>query len=108
MRRCATVYHGTREAGLLKEFTDPRVYRFTYDSEYLRDGQAVSLTLPLQAESFESPSLFSFFSGLVPEGWYLDVVTRTIKVDPSDTFGLLLATCGDCVGAVSIREVTDA
>ena len=72
--------------------------------EYLRDGRAIALTLPLQAEPFESPVLFPFFAGLVPEGWYLHIVSPTIKVDERDTFGLLIKTCGDCVGAVSVRE----
>ena len=107
MTRCGAVYVRERRAGLLEE-QNGGGYRFTYDADYLVGGQAVSLGLPLQAEPFESPSLFPFFAGLVPEGWYLEIVTRTIKVDAADVFGLLLATCGDCIGAVSIREVTDA
>ncbi len=51
--------------------------------------------------------LFSFFAGLVPEGWYLRIVSQTLKVDPTDTFGLLLRTCGDCIGAVSVREASN-
>jgi serine/threonine-protein kinase HipA len=39
----------------------------------------------------------------VPEGWYLRIVAPTIKVDETDTFGLLMNTCEDCIGAVSIR-----
>ena len=61
------------------------------------------MTLPLQAAPFESRELFPFFAGLVPEGWYLRIVAPTIKVDETDTFGLLMHTCEDCIGAVSIR-----
>ncbi|MFC1764608.1 HipA N-terminal domain-containing protein [Planctomycetota bacterium] len=107
MSRCGVVYFGTCRAGLIEEL-EAGGYRFTYDADYLNDGKAVSLSLPLQAKPFESSGLFPFFAGLIPEGWYLEIVTRTIKVDANDTFGLLLATCGDCIGAVSIREVTDA
>lgn len=103
MRR-ATVYFQNRPAGDLVELDEGRGYRFTYASDYVGDGQPISLTLPLQAEPFESPDLFSFFAGLVPEGWYLSIVAPTIKVDEDDTFGLLLHTCRDCVGAVSLVE----
>ena len=66
------------------------------------------LSLPLQDAPFESKEMFPFFAGLVPEGWYLRIVSPTIKVDEHDTFGLLLKTCGDCIGAVSLREATNA
>ena len=106
MTRQAAVYCGEQYAGILEETGDPRGYRFTYDATY--QGPAVSLTLPLQSEPFVSAGLFPFFAGLIPEGWYLDIVTRTIKVDPADTFGVLLATCSDCIGAVSLRETHNA
>ena len=115
MNRQAQVYHRDRLAGTLAELPEGG-YRFVYDPAYLELGSAISLTLPLQAEPFESPELFPFFAGLVPEGWYLRIVAPTIKVDETDTFGLLLHTCEDCIGAVSVRalpvdsgeEVTDA
>ena len=104
MTRQADVFYRNRLAGRLTELPDG--YRFVYDESYLADGPAISLTLPLQAEPFESATLFPFFAGLVPEGWYLHIVSPTIKVDEHDTFGLLMKTCGDCIGAVSLREVS--
>ncbi len=106
MSRQADVFYRNRLAGRLTELPEGG-YRFVYDQEYLRDGEPISLTLPLQAEPFESQTLFPFFAGLVPEGWYLHIVSPTIKVDEQDTFGLLIKTCGDCIGVVSAREVTD-
>ena len=106
MNRMADIYYQDRLAGRLEEIRDS-AYRFTYNKIWLDEGEPVSLTLPLQAEPFESNKLFSFFAGLVPEGWYLNIVSRTVKVDKSDTFGLLIKTCGDCIGAVSVREVSD-
>lgn len=106
MMRRADVYLRDRLAGQLTEI--PGGYRFTYDRSYLKDGPAISLSLPLQEAPFESKELFSFFAGLVPEGWYLRIVSPTIKVDEHDTFGLLLKTCGDCIGAVSVREAAHA
>ena len=105
-RRQADVFYRKQLAGRLTELPDG--YRFTYDSTFLLEGPAISLTLPLQTEPFESRTLFSFFAGLVPEGWYLKVVSTIIKVDEDDTFGLLIKTCGDCIGSVSVKGVDDA
>jgi len=104
MNRMADIYFKDRLAGRLEEINN-NGYRFTYNKTWLAEGEPVSLTLPLQAEPFESSKLFPFFAGLVPEGWYLEIVSRTIKVDKSDTFGLLIKTCSDCIGAVSVKEV---
>jgi len=107
MSRQAHVYYRERLAGTLTELQEGG-YRFVYDPAYLDEGPAISLTLPLQTEPHESRVLFPFFAGLVPEGWYLSIVAPTIKIDENDTFGLLLHTCQDCVGAVSLREAADA
>ena len=106
MTRRADVFFRDRLAGRLTELPDGG-YRFVYHKAYLRDGEPISLTLPLRAEPLESGTLFPFFAGLVPEGWYLRIVSPTIKVDQRDTFGLLMHTCGDCIGAVGLREVAD-
>ncbi len=102
--RSIKVYYRKQYAGLLSENDNGR-YSFVYDPEYLTKGPAISLTLPLQAESFDSEVIFPFFAGLVPEGWYLHIAAATIKVDEHDTFGLLMKTCGDCIGAISLKEV---
>lgn len=91
-------------AGILSE-TDEG-YSFSYNSEYLlRDNaSAVSLTLPLTEKTFASKTLFSFFDGIIPEGWLLEVVSRNWKIDPKDRFGLLLVACKDSIGSVSVKE----
>jgi serine/threonine-protein kinase HipA len=104
MTRSAKVYYRKQFAGILSEKAEGR-YRFVYDAEYLVKAPAISLTLPLQKEVFESETMFPFFAGLIPEGWYLHIVAPTIKVDEHDTFGLLMRTCGDCIGAVSLQEL---
>ena len=103
--RSARVFVRDDLAGLLRE-TDEG-YVFLYDTAYLtKDLPAISLTLPRQAEPYISPTLFPFFDGLIPEGWLLNLVSKNWKLDPRDRFGLLLAACRDCIGAVSIREVS--
>lgn len=64
----------------------------------------VSLTLPLRPEPYASKTLFSFFDGLIPEGWLLEVVTRNWKLDSRDRFGLLLVACRDGIGNVRVQE----
>lgn len=108
MNRSACVLWLEQPAGYLKE-TDEG-YHFQYLKEYLDDPscEAVSLTLPLRQEPFISKTMFSFFDGLIPEGWLLDVVQTTWKVDPRDRMGLLLACCKDCIGAVSIVQENES
>ncbi len=100
--RRAFVYVYNVYAGELCE-TDEG-YSFSYDKEYLSSGDAhpVSLTLPIREESYTSKTLFSFFDGLIPEGWLLDVVSRNWKIDSKDRFALLLVACKDAIGSVSI------
>ena len=92
-------------AGKLIE--DDNGYHFSYSAEYLKAKGAVqvSLTLPLQAETFHSDNLFPFFDGLIPEGWLLEIAHKNWKINPRDRMGLLLTTCGDCIGNISVKEV---
>ena len=102
--RTAYVYVRDTFAGTLKE-TDFG-YSFAYDEEYLlKDSStAVSLTLPMKKEEYTSRTLFSFFDGLIPEGWLLNIVTDNWKIDRKDRFGLLLVACKDPIGNVRIKE----
>jgi len=61
----------------------------------------------LTDKAYESASLFPFFLGLIPEGWLLDIASRTLKIDPDNAFDMLLATCGDCIGAVKVIPVLE-
>ena len=63
--------------------------------------------MPIQDAPYIGETLFPFFDGLIPEGWLLDIAEETWKLNPRDRFGLLLACCRSCIGAVSIREVKD-
>lgn len=102
MIRAGDVYMYEHLAGLIQE--DDEGYHFQYNSHYLNqeNAQAISLTLPLQKEPFHQKVLFSFFDGLIPEGWLMDIAIENWKISPRDRMGLLLSTCRDCIGAVSI------
>jgi len=40
-------------------------------------------------ETFHSMVMFSFFDGLILEGWLLDIAERNCKLNPRDGMGLL-------------------
>lgn len=101
-QRRAKVMFQDQYAGLIEEIDGG--YRFTYDPEYLKHGRPVSISLPLAAKPYVRKKLFAFFRGLLPEGWYKEIVDRTLKIDEEDDFGMLMATCHDCIGAVWITE----
>ncbi|MBQ6723164.1 MAG: HipA N-terminal domain-containing protein [Paludibacteraceae bacterium] len=94
-------------AGTIREDEDG--FTFQYDPDYLQrdDAQPVSLTLPIREEPYVSQVIFPFFDGLIPEGWLLDVATKSWKINERDRMGLLLACCNDCIGAVSIEEMVN-
>ena len=94
-----------QSAGIIEELDGDT--RFTYLPEWVRKPGAspISLTLPVRKEPYISKGLHPFFENLLPEGWLLDVTTKTLRISKNDPFGLLLATCSDCVGAVEIEPV---
>jgi len=93
---------GNKRAGILSK--DNTGYSFTYDKDYLITGSPVSSSLPLQSKSYQSEYLFPFFQGLLPEGWYNDIVCRQLKIDTDDEFSILADSCTDCIGAVWLRK----
>jgi len=101
--RKAEVHFKDELAGFLSETENG--YRFAYDKNFLGGGQPISVSLPLRETPYESKELFSFFEGLLPEGWYLDIVSATAKVDEHDSFGILLATSANTIGAVSVHKI---
>jgi serine/threonine-protein kinase HipA len=102
--RKAYVYVRNLFSGILQETEEG--YSFSYDKQYLLNELAtpVSLTLPLKEDIYFSKTMFSFFDGLIPEGWLLDIVVRNWKIQSNDRFGLLLISCKDSIGNVTIRE----
>ncbi len=94
--RKAKVYHDSRFCGLLEESDNG--YRFTYSDEWFQDiGQKV----------YESPKFFSFFDGLIPEGYLFQEVIRHWNIPTHDRFGILLKSGADCIGAVTLEEVEE-
>lgn len=102
--RKAKVFYKEKLAGYLTETEDGCV--FQYDEKFLKENISISISLPAREEPYESKELFPFFRGLLPEGWYLDIVGATQKVDTKDLFGVLLSTTSmDTIGAVTVRKM---
>jgi HipA-like protein len=101
--RRGVIFLAGQRAGILEETSEGT--RFTYDASWLTrpDALPISLTMPLRAEPYESRGLHPFFENLLPEGWLLELSTAKLKISKDDAFGLLLATCADCIGAVEVR-----
>lgn len=100
MRKGAVYYKG-RYAGELME-CDNGHFRFTYDTNYIKDGVAIAFRLPLTQAPYESKGLPPFFEGLTSEGWLRKLQAQTQGVEYSDSFGLLLNNGRDLVGAVTV------
>ncbi len=101
--RKVNVYFKSDLAGYLSETNEG--YIFQYDQEFLKKNIPISISLPPREEPYKSAEFFPFFKGLLPEGWYLDIVSATQKVDPRDYFAVLASTASvGTIGAVTIRK----
>lgn len=101
----AKIYMHESWAGTLTE--DEEGYHFEYEKEYLnsKNPEPISLTLPLSANIYTTNVLFPFFDGLIPEGWLLEIAERNWKINARDRMSILLATCKNCIGAVSVEPL---
>lgn len=95
--------------GTIREQDDGRETTFRYDDNWLTrpDAIPISLTIPLSPEPVVSRGLHPFFDNLLPEGWLLGLSVDKLKIAPDDAFGLLLAVCADCIGAVEVVASQD-
>ena len=100
--RSAIVRLDGQRVGTLTE--DDRTVTFQYDEAWVQNAKSVpvSLTLPLQSKPYVTNGLHPFFENLLPEGWLLEIATSKLKISKDDAFGLLVATCADCIGAAEI------
>jgi serine/threonine-protein kinase HipA len=91
--------------GVIGETDDSTEFRYAPEWLARKDAVPISLTLPLRSEPYTSEGLHPFFENLLPEGWLLELSSKKLRISKDDAFGMLLATCGDCVGAVEIEPI---
>ena len=71
---------------------------------YIDDTFCGILTEDSEGYHFSYEMMFPVFDGLIPEGWLLDIVHKSWKIDARDRMSLLLVCCKDCIGNLSVRE----
>lgn len=79
---------------------------FSYAPVYLNspDARAVSLSLPLQEETFDPDVTRNFFEGLLPEGFTRQTVAQILHHDENDYMALLSVLGRECIGAIKIID----
>ncbi len=107
MRR-GKVFYKDHFAGIVLE-SDEGGYVFQYDKHYVKEHPAefITFTMPVTEKPYTEKRLFTFFEGLIPEGWLLEIASENWKINRNDRMGLLLACCQNCIGAVSVVPITD-
>lgn len=103
MRRANILYKGDY-AGVLTQHDDGS-FTFSYNDAWMQDDSkpAISLTLPKSQKEYQSKYLFPFFYNMLPEGSNKQLVCKTMRIDSTDYFGLLLTTAkNDTIGAVRV------
>ncbi len=106
--RQGKVFYKDDFAGILTE-TDEGEYLFAYDNGYIKQfpNQPIAFSMPVSDKVYQDNRLFAFFEGLIPEGWLLEIASKSWKLNQNDRMGLLLACCKNCIGAVSVIPVID-
>ncbi len=104
MTKALTVYFFDAAVGSLTQTAGK--LSFTYHDSWLAhpDSQALSCSLPLQADAFNDAQSRPFFAGLLPEGELRKLLARQFQVSDANSFGLLNEIGGECAGAVTFLE----
>ena len=106
--RHGKVFYKDHLAGIITE-TDDGEYIFQYDHQFVKDhtNEFITFTMPVTNKPYTEKRLFSFFDGLIPEGWLLNIASKNWKINKNDRMGLLLACCRNCIGAVSVEPIIE-
>ena len=106
--RKGIVKYNNEPAGVLTE-EDNGEYVFVYDELYIQKypNQFITFQMPVSKHMYRSKRLFSFFNGLIPEGWLLNIAVESWKINKNDRMGLLLACCQNAIGAVSVHPLNN-
>ena len=104
--RQARIYYQDKVVGILTE-TDEGEYVFQYEEDYIENhpNDFITFSMPVSKFAYRDKRLFPFFEGLIPEGWLLDIASKSWKIKRDDRMGLLLACCKNCIGAVSVEPI---
>lgn len=104
--RQAKIYYQDFFSGMLTE-TDEGDFVFQYDEQFVEEHPKdfITFSMPVSNMPYRENRLFPFFEGLIPEGWLLEIASKSWKINRNDRMGLLMACCQNCVGAVSVLPI---
>lgn len=79
---------------------------FCYDSTYLEfpGARAISVSLPLQKDTFSVRQTRCFFEGLLPEGFSRRALANWARVNEEDYLSIVEKLGQECLGAILIIE----
>ena len=80
--------------------------RFSYSKEYIaqKDSKAVSISLPIQDESFSPERTKVFFDGLLPEGFMRRSIASNMHFEENDYLSILYSLGKECLGAIRVDD----
>ncbi len=106
--RKALVKYNNITAGILSEEENGE-YQFVYDQKYVKNfpEKFITFNMPVSSQHYKNKRLFPFFDGLIPEGWLLNIASKSWKINKNDRMGLLLACCQNAIGAVTIHPINN-
>ncbi len=104
MYNVLNVFLLNRFIGRFSHETSGDEYAFQYDPGYLANPSegALSYSLPLQVEAFDSVKTYGYFANLLPPAYVRKKLERCIHMSAGNVFGFLRALGGDCAGAVAL------
>lgn len=106
MNRYLKVYLDKERVGTLSEEND--IWGFTYHSDWLTSPNSIPLTphIPLiadkQIDGSTKRHIQWFFDNLLPEEKARELLSKDLKIDKEDAFGLLAASGRESAGALTL------
>ncbi len=95
------IYLNTVFVGVISKSSSGEII-FKYTGEWIRDGFAISTSLPLQEDSFKGEVVSRYFDNLLPDNdEILSLLASKFGAESKRSFDLLSVIGRDCVGALS-------
>ena len=104
MVRQLDVYLHNNKVGLLEQDHTASL-SFTYAQDYLasESARAISVSMPLAAETYSHAVAKSYFSGLLPDESARTRLASALGISDTNAFGMLEIIGGECAGALALH-----
>lgn len=101
------VYLNGVSVGSLKKETSGLI-SFKYEEDWIREGFAISQSLPIQEQEYKGELVSRYFDNLLPDNDEIrKLVAEKFGAESIRPFDLLAAVGKDCVGALSFMDIED-